>query len=155
MISRRQVLAGTSSLALISLAGCSGSESGGSDTIDCHTSASQHGDGDVLDGGAMATVHDGNVYLTIPLSVEKVKHQNVTSLRLYDPSGQLKYTIPVSPLDTDVMQKKLGVSPGQLQYQQYIGPRPYNGQYRILAIDKSGNAVDTVTVGFNCFADTN
>jgi hypothetical protein len=135
------------------LAGCSGSGSGGSDTIDCQTSATDHGDGDVLDRGATADAEDGDVRLAVPLSVETVRQQGVAALELYDRAGELAHVIPVSAGDADVMANKQGVSEGQLRYEQHLGRRPAHGQLRVVAVDDAGDPLDTVTVQFNCFTD--
>ncbi|PSP78062.1 hypothetical protein BRC81_08375 [Halobacteriales archaeon QS_1_68_20] len=145
MPSRRQVPAGIGTVAGIGLAGCTGSDSGGSGTTDCQTQALAHGDGDLLDGGAMATVEDGDVRLTVPLSVEKVDRQDVTRLLVYDAAGELEYVIPVSPDDADVMANSVGE--GRLRYEQYLGHRPFHGQYEIVAENAAGDTVDTITVG--------
>jgi len=99
MPSRRRVLAAVGSVAVAGMAGCSGSASGGSDTIACHTSALAHGDGDVLDNGARGTVEDGNVRLAVPLSVDNVQENDVDRLEVYDAADALAYTIPVSADD--------------------------------------------------------
>ncbi len=153
MPSRRRLLASLGTVTVASLAGCSGSNSGGSDTVDCHTHALSHGDGDVLDNGARGTVEDGDVRLVVPLSVEDVKKQNVDTVRVYDTAGELAYSIPVSPNDADRMANKVGVNQGQLRYEQYLGHRPFHGQYRVVAVDTGGDAVDSVTIEFNCFTD--
>ena len=50
------------------MAGCNGAEdSGGSDTLDCKTSALERGDGDVPDTGVSGTVEDDTVRLVVPL----------------------------------------------------------------------------------------
>lgn len=135
-------------------AGCSGgSGSGGSDTIDCRTGAFDHGDGDVLDGGASATIEDDEVRLSVPLSVETVRQQRVAALELYDRAGELAHLIPVSAGDADVMANKQSVSEGQLRYEQYVGRRPAHGQLRVVAVNDAGDSLDTVTVQFNCFAE--
>ena len=155
MPSRRTVLAAVSSVAVAGLAGCSGSGSGGSDTVDCHTSALDHGDGDVLDTGATGTVEDGDVRLAVPLSVDDVRANDVDRLDVYDPTDELAHTIPVSADDAELMANKTGVSEGQLLYEQSLGHRPFHGQYRIVAVDASGDPADFVTIEFNCFPDVN
>jgi len=135
------------------MAGCSGSASGGSDTIACHTSALAHGDGDVLDNGARGTVEDGNVRLAVPLSVDNVQENDVDRLEVYDVADALAYTIPVSADDARVMANKVGVNEGQLLYEQSLGHRPFHGRYRVVALNTSGETVDFVTVEFNCFSD--
>jgi hypothetical protein len=135
------------------MAGCSGSASGGSDTIACHTSALAHGDGDVLDNGARGTVEDGNVRLAVPLSVDNVQENDVDRLEVYDAADALAYTIPVSADDARVMANKVGVNEGQLLYEQSLGHRPFHGRYRVVALNTSGETVDFVTVEFNCFSD--
>lgn len=153
MPSRRRLLAAAGTAAAAGLAGCSGgSASGGSDTVDCHTSAVDHGDGDVLDGGAMADVDDGDVHLSVPLSVETVRETGVDRLNVYA-GEELAYTIPVSAGDADRMASKVGVSQGQLRYEQYLGERPQHGRYRVVAADGEGRVVNSVTVEFNCFAE--
>ncbi|WP_132057595.1 hypothetical protein [Halorussus amylolyticus] len=153
MPSRRRVLSLLGSATAVGLAGCSGSDSGRSDTISCHTSAIEHGDGDFLDGGAMATVEDDDVRFAVPLSVDDVREQNVNALELYDAAGKLAHVIPVSAGDADVMANKDGVSDGKLRYEQYLGERPLHGRYRVVAVDESDETVDSITVEFNCFPD--
>ncbi|WP_255151124.1 hypothetical protein [Halorarius halobius] len=153
MPSRRRLLAALGSGAVAGLAGCSGSNSGGSDTVDCHTSAVSHGDGDVLDGGAMARVDGEDVRLVVPLSVDAVREQNVAVLEVYDDVGAEGYIIPVSPNDADLMANKPGVSEGQLYYEQYLGERPFHGRYTVAARNGDDEVVDTVTVQFNCFPE--
>lgn len=153
MPSRRQLLAAVGSAVAVGSAGCSGSGSGGSDTVDCHTSAVSHGEGDVLDGGAMGTVEGEDVRLAVPLSVDRVRESDVEALRLYDSAGELAHTIPVSPDDADLMASKQGVGDGQLRYEQYLGRRPFHGRYRVVAVDGAGDPVDSVTVEFNCFPE--
>jgi hypothetical protein len=153
MSSRRRVLAVLGSVVAVGSAGCSGSGSGGSDTIDCQTSAGSHGDGDVLDGGAMGTVEDGDVRLAVPLSVAEVEDRGVAELRLYGPDGELAHTIPVSPGDAGLIANKPGVGEGQLRYEQYLGRRPLHGRYRVVAVDAAGDPLDSVTVSFNCFPE--
>ena len=153
MPSRRQVLAALGSATAVAFAGCSGSGSGGSATRDCQSPALAHGDGDLLDGGAMAMVEDDDVRFVVPLTVEDVRDQNVDALELYDAAGELAHVIGVSPRDADVMANKGGVSEGQLRYEQYLGKRPLHGQYRVVAVDESGETVDSITIRFNCFPD--
>lgn len=153
MPSRRQLLAALGSGAAAALTGCSGSASGGSDTVDCHTHALSHGDGDLLDGGASATVEDGDVRLAVPLSADAVRETGTDSLEVFDASGRLAFVIPVSADDADRMASKQGVSQGQLRYEQYLGERPLHGRYTVLAVDGDGNHVDTVKIEFNCFPD--
>lgn len=153
MPSRRQALASAGTVVVAALAGCNGSDSGGSDTTDCRGRALDHGDGDVLDGGVMATVEDGDVRLAVPLSVETVNDRNVDRLRLFDAAGELAHVIPVSPEDADLMANKPGVEDGQLRYEQTLGHRPSHGRYQVVAVDRSGARVDSVTVEFNCFAE--
>lgn len=151
--SRRQVLAGLGVTATAGLAGCTGSASGGSESVDCHSSALAHGDGDILDRGVMATVSDGDVRLAIPLSVQTVTSQNVDHLKIFDASGEIAHVIPVSPDDESRMENKSGVGDGQLYYDQYLGQRPFHGQYRIVATDRTGTELDSITVEFNCFPE--
>ncbi|WP_137287159.1 hypothetical protein [Halorussus salinisoli] len=153
MPSRRQVLAGLGSTTAVALAGCSGSGSGGSETVDCHTHAVEHGDGELLDGGAQATVEDGDVRLAVPLSVEDVRGTGLDSLELHDASGELAHLIPVSSDDADLMANKDGVGRGQLRYEQYLGERPFHGRYSVVAVDDTDESLDSVTVEFNCFPD--
>lgn len=135
------------------LAGCSGSNSGGSATRDCQTHALAHGDGDVLDAGASATVDGADVRLTIPLSVDAVRTHELDTLDVYDGADDLAYAIPVSADDADVMANKSGVTQGQLLYEQYLGHRPVHGKYQIVAKDSNDRPIDSVTVEFNCFAE--
>ena len=153
MPSRRVVLATVGSAAIVGMAGCSGSGSGNSETVDCHTSALNHGDGDVLNTGASGTVEDGNVMLAIPLSVDDVQENDLDRLEVYDAADTLTHTIPVSADDAGLMGNKVGVEEGQLLYEQTLGRRPFHGQYRITAVDRSNEIVDFVTVEFNCFTD--
>jgi len=153
MPSRRRLLAALGSAVAVGTAGCSGSGSGGSDTVDCHTSAVSHGEGDVLDGGAMGTVEGDDVRLAVPLSVDRVGEAGVEALRLYDSAGELAHTIPVSPDDADLMANKQGVGDGQLRYEQYLGRRPFHGRYRVVATNGDGDPVDSITVEFNCFPE--
>ena len=150
MPSRRRLLAAISAAAVAGMAGCSGSESGDSDTVDCQTSALEHGDGDVLDTGASGTVEDGNVRLAIPLSVNDVRENGIDHL---DAADEQAYTIPVSADDAGVMANKVGVNDGQLLYEQSLGHRPFHGQYRVIAVNTADDTVDSVTVEFNCFPD--
>lgn len=154
MPSRRRLLAAIGSTAAVGVAGCSGRDSGGPETVDCQTEALAHGDGTVLDGGATATVDGDEVRLAVPLSVEEVRERNVDSLALYDADGDLAHSIPVSADDATRMASKTGVGEGKLRYEQYLGQRPFHGQYRVVAVDDSDDAVDSVTVAFNCFPDT-
>lgn len=153
MPSRRELLAAVSSAAFAGMAGCGGSASGGSDTVDCHTTALAHGPGDVLDTGAGGAVEDGAVRLVVPLSVDDVRENNVDRLEVYDATDALAYTIPVSADDAGLMANKVGVNEGQLLYEQYLGHRPFHGRYRIVAVNTAGDTVDYVTVEFNCFPD--
>lgn len=153
MPSRRQVLAGFGTAIAVGLAGCAGSGSGGSDTTDCRSRAISHGDGNVLDGGAMARVEDEDVRVAIPLSVETVNSQDVDRLTMYDAAGEVAYVIPVSPNDADLMANKPGVGDGQLRYEQYLGHRPFHGRYEIVAMNRTGAQIDSLTVEFNCFPD--
>ncbi|MDF9748261.1 hypothetical protein [Natrinema salsiterrestre] len=153
MPSRRRLLATVGSAAITGLAGCSGSESGGSDTVDCQTSASDHGDGDILNTGARGIVEDGDVRLTVPLSVEDVRESDIDRLEVYDSADTLTYTIPVSADDAELMANKGGVNEGQLLYEQSLGHRPFHGRYRVVAVNTGGEAVDFVTVELNCFPD--
>lgn len=162
MPSRRQVLSTLVTAQSVGFAGCSGfdsdrfvsgSSSGGTGTIDCHSRALSHGDGDVLDSGARATVEDDDVRLVVPLSVETVKEQSVDRLTIYDAAGEVASVVPVSPEDADVMANKSGVGNGTLRYEQYLGHRPLHGQYKIVAVNRAGTQVDSLTIEFNCFAD--
>lgn len=153
MPSRRQLLTALAAATTTGLAGCSGSSTGGSDTVDCHTHALDHGDGSVLDGGATATVEGEDVRLGVPLSVDDVRTHDVARLELTDSSGELAYTIPVSAGDAERMATKVGVDEGQLYYEQYLGERPFHGQYRVVAVSAADEPVDSVTVEFNCFPD--
>ncbi len=153
MPSRRGLLATVGSAALTGIAGCSGSESGGSDTIDCQTSAPDHGDGDVLDTGARGMVEDSDVRLAVPLSVDDVRENDIDRLEVYDSADTLAYTIPVSTDDAGLMANKGGVNEGQLLYEQSLGHRPFHGRYRVLAVNTGGETVDFVTVEVNCFTD--
>ena len=152
-LTRRQLLTGIAGVTVTALAGCSGSGSGGSATRDCQTHALAHGDGDVLDAGASATVDGKDVRLTIPLSVDGVRTHDVEALDIYDGADDLMYTIPVSADDADVMANKVGVNQGQLLYEQYLGHRPFHGQYQIVARDSTQSTIDSVTIEFNCFAE--
>ncbi|MFC6863918.1 hypothetical protein ACFQGE_10630 [Halomicroarcula sp. GCM10025817] len=151
--SRRQVLAGLGVTAAAGLAGCRGSASGGSESVDCHSAALSHGDGDILDRGVMAAIEGDDVRLAIPLAVEAVQNQNVDRLKVFDASGEVVHVIPVSPDDESRMVRKSGVGDGQLQYEQYLGQRPFHGQYRVVAIDQTGTELDSITVEFNCFPE--
>lgn len=51
------------------------------------------------------------------------------------------------------MANKGGVNEGQLLYEQFLGHRPWNGRYRVVAVNTAGEPVDFVTVEFNCFPD--
>lgn len=153
MPSRRTFLVTFGSAAVAGMAGCSGSDSGGSDTVDCQTRAFDHGNGDVLDSGATGTVEDDNVRLAVPLSVDDVEENNVVRLKVYDGSDALAHSIPVSADDAGLMANKVGVNRGQLRYEQYLGHRPFHGQYRVVAVNSAGETVDSVTVEFNCFTD--
>jgi len=153
MTSRRQVLAGLGSAASVGLAGCSGSGSGGSETRDCQSGALAHGDGDLLDRGAMARVEGDDVRFVVPLAVDEVREQNVAALELYDAAGELAHVIPVSPGDADVMANKSRAGEGQLYYEQYLGERPLHGQYRVVAVDDADETVDSITIEFNCFPE--
>ena len=153
MPSRRVLLTTIGSAVVAGMAGCSGSASGGSDTVDCHTGALAHGDGAVLDTGASATIEDDEVRLAVPLSVDDVQETDVDRLEVYDSADTLAYTIPVSVNDADLMANKAGVNEGQLLYEQFLGHRPVHGQYRIVAVNTAGELVDFITVEFNCFPD--
>lgn len=153
MPSRRALLATASSVAAVGIAGCSGSDSGGSDTVACHTSALDHGDGDVLDSGASGTVEGGVVRLVIPLSVDDVRENALDRLEVYNAADTLAFTIPVSADDAERMANKRGVNDGQLQYEQSLGHRPFHGRYRIVAVDTAGETVDSVSIDLNCFPD--
>ena len=153
MPSRRQLLAALGSALAVGSAGCSGSGSGGSDTVDCRTGAVAHGDGDVLDGGAFARVEGSDVRVAVPLSVADVEDRSIDELRLYEAGGDLAHAIPVSPGDADLMANKQGVGQGQLRYEQYVGRRPFHGRYRIVAVDREGDPVDSLTIEFNCFPE--
>lgn len=161
MSSRRGLLAIVGSAAVAGMAGCSGSASSGSntvgsfDTVDCHTSALAHGDGDVLNNGARGTVEDDNVRLAVPLSVDDVRENDIDSLDVYDASGALAYTIPVAAEDAELMANKVGVNEGQLLYEQSLGHRPFHGRYRVVAVNTDGETIDFVTIEFNCFPDGN
>jgi len=153
MPSRRALLATVGSAAGVGMAGCSGSASGGSDTIDCQTSALDHGEGDVLDTGASGTVEDGDVRLAVPLSVGDVRENDLDRIEVYDATDALAHVIPVSADDAGLMANKAGVNEGQLRYEQSLGRRPFHGRYRVVAVNTAGEAVDSVTVEFNCFSD--
>ncbi|WP_254522313.1 hypothetical protein [Natrinema caseinilyticum] len=153
MSSRRGLLATVGSVAVAGMAGCGGSATGGSDTVDCHTSAFAHGDGDALDNGARGTVEDGDVRLAVPLSVDDVRENDIDSLEVYDAADALAYTIPVSAEDAGLMANKAGVNEGQLLYEQSLGHRPFHGRYRVVAVNTAGETVDSVTIEFNCFPD--
>jgi hypothetical protein len=152
MPSRRQLLAAVGTATAAGLAGCGGSGSGGSETRDCQTGALDHGDGDLLDAGAQAYADGGDVRLGIALSVGAVRETNTDALELYDAAGQLAHLIPISPGDADGMANKDRAGEGQLYYEQYLGERPLQGQYRIAAV-AGDEAVDSLTIEFNCFAD--
>lgn len=153
MPSRRQVVVAIGTGSVGGIAGCSGSGSGGSATVDCHTHALAHGDGELLDGGASATVEDGDVRLAVPLSVDAVRETGLDSLELYDAAGDLAHVIPVSVSDRERMATKVGVGDGQLRYEQYLGERPYHGRLRVVAVDEGGDRLDSVAVEFNCFPE--
>lgn len=153
MPSRRRVLASLGSAVAVGLAGCSTSASDGPETTDCRGNALSNGDGDVL-GDVMATVDGEDVRLTIPLSAEAVDTQGVDELTIYDATGEVAYVIPVSPEDADVMANRPGVEDGQLQYEQHLGHRPFHGRYRITVVNGTGEQVDSITVEFNCFTDS-
>lgn len=74
-------------------------------------------------------------------------------LQVFDAADALAPTIPVSAGDAGVMSNKAGVNEGQLLYEQYLGQRPFHGQYRIVAVNPTGEALDSITVEFNCFSD--
>lgn len=153
MPSRRAVLAAVGSAAAVGIAGCSGSDSGGSDTVARQTNALDHGDGDVLDNGASGTVEDGVVRLAIPLSVDDVRETDLDRLDVYNAADALAFTIPVSTDDAERMANKSGVNDGQLQYEQSLGHRPFHGRYRIVAVNTAGETVDSVSINLNCFPD--
>lgn len=155
MPSRRALLATVGSVAVAGIAGCSGSESGGSDTVDCQTSALDHGDGDVLDTGASGKVEDGEVRLAVPLSVDDVRENDLDRIEVYNAVDALAYTIPISTGDAGLMANKVGVNEGQLRYEQSLGHRPFHGQYRVVVVNAAGETVDSVTIEFNCFSDVN
>lgn len=155
MPSRRQLVASLGTALAVGAAGCAGSDSAGSDSTDCRGTAVSHGDGDVLDRGVMPTVDGGDVRLRIPLSVETVEARNVERLAIRDAAGDLAFVIPVSPNDAGVMSNKAGVGDGQLRYEQYLGRRPFHGRYEVSAVDTSGSPVDSITIEFNCFPETN
>lgn len=100
---------------------------GGSETVDSHTSALAHGGGDVLDGGASATVEGDDVRLVAPLSTDDVRERDVAGLGLYDAAEALTDTAPVSAGGAGLMANKVGVHEGRLRYEQYLGRRPFHG----------------------------
>ena len=153
MPSRRRLLAAVGGATAAGLAGCSGSESGESDTRDCQTTAVNRGDGDVLDGAVRATTDDNGVRLVVPLAAEDVRETDTEVLKLYDAADELAYAIPVSVDDTGVMAEKDGVDDGQLLYEQSLGPRPAHGRYRVVAVTAADEPADSLTVEFNCFSD--
>lgn len=151
MPSRRRLLAALGGGTLTMLAGCSGSSS--SSSADCTTGARNHGDGDLLDGGAMATTWgDGEtVRLHVPLDAAAVEEQGMTALELFV-GDRLDTRIPVSAADEQHMSDEYR-SEGQLRYVQTLGERPLHGEYRLDAVDEDGETLDTVTVSFHCFAE--
>lgn len=153
MPSRRQLLTALATVTTASLAGCGGSATGGSDTLDCQTHALEHGDGTVLDRGATADVVDDDVRLGVPLSVDAVREHDLDRVEVFDATDALAYTIPVSDDDAALMANKARVSEGQLYYEQYLGERPFHGQYRVVAVDADGATADSLTVEFNCFPE--
>ena len=151
---RRQLLVSLGTAIAVGLAGCSSSaDSDGSDTTDCRGHALSQGNGNILDKGVTATVEGDDVRLSIPLSVETVTNQNVDQLEIRDNTGNVSFVIPVSPEDEDLMANKPGVEDGQLLYEQYLGQRPFHGQYRVVALGRSGNDLDSITLQFNCFPE--
>ncbi|WP_255194856.1 hypothetical protein [Halorarius litoreus] len=153
MPSRRQLLTAITTVTAAGLAGCSGSATGGSDTLDCQTLAVEHGDGTVLEHGVMADVVDDDVRLGVPLSVEAVREHDLDRIEVFDATDSLAYTIPVSAGDAAQMANKVGVSEGQLYYEQYLGERPFHGRYRVVAVDADGETADSLVVEFNCFPE--
>lgn len=153
MPSRRALLAAAGTTLAAGLAGCSGSGSGDSATRDCQSSALDHGDGDLLDGGVWADTEDDQVRLVVPLSVDDVESSGVARLRVFDADGSLQHVIPVSSDDADVMANKDEVNEGQLLYEQVLGERPQHGQLEVVAVDDAGERVDSIAMEFSCFAD--
>lgn len=154
MPSRRQILLTVSGAALTSLTGCSAFASNESATTDCRATISGTDDGEVLKGGVHATVEGDDVRLAVPLAVETVTAKNVDRLIITDAAGEDTYIVPVSPNDADVMAQKQGVGDDQLLYEQYVGHRPFHGHYTITAQTRQEANIDTITVEFNCFPDS-
>lgn len=149
---RRRLLLSIGATAAATLAGCTGgSGTGGSDGgIDCATGAGAHGEGRLLDGGASADVEDGRVRLAVTLDVDTLRESGAGRIEARLPDGDVAFVIPVSPDDA-------GIAPGasedgQVRYEQTLGPRPFHGRYRLVAVTPRGETVDAVTVEVNCFA---
>jgi hypothetical protein len=148
----RRYLLSVGAAAAATLAGCAGaSGTGGTDAgIDCATGAGAHGDGNLLNGGARADVEDGRVRFVVTLDVDTLRETGADRIEARLPDGDVAFVIPVSPGDARIVPG--GSDDGQLRYEQTLGPRPYHGRYRLVALTPRDEVVDAVTVDVNCFA---
>lgn len=145
----------------VGMAGCinpdpSGSDSGGSNSPGCKGHTLDSSGGDVITR-IYGTAEGDDVRLEVALYAETIQNQNVARFVVYDMSGELEYVIPVSSNDKDVLADKdrPGASSEELHYEQYLGQRPFHGQYRVVAENEKGEELDSITTEFNCFAENN
>jgi hypothetical protein len=106
---------------------------------DCVTTATEHGDGDVIQE-ASVHVDDEEAILRIHLVDGAADAAGVDRIEVVQLRDELLYQIPV-----------LG---DRRSYEVTIGRRPIHGAYSIRAVSEDSLAVvDRMNIEFNCFAE--
>lgn len=153
MPSRRDLLASLGAAAAAGLAGCATGSSDSAQVASCVTEVVDRGDGDVL-GAVVASSQDGAVTLAVPTTRGDVTDAGVDGLAVRDADGGLVTWIPVDPAHADRGDDTATpADDDRLRYEYDAGERPHHARYRVVAVDAAREAVDSLTVDVNCFAD--
>lgn len=130
-LSRRKVIVSSTVLGVAGLAGCSADAS--SDSVDCSTTAVEHGDGEVLQQ-ATAMLSDGSVVLLVSLQ-EPGDELSIESILIKDSEDSLREEIPT----TDAQE-----------YRITIGSTPHHGRLNLVAESAQSEEMDSMEIEYHC-----
>lgn len=130
-VSRRKLLGSSTAIGMIGLVGCSADAS--SDSVDCTTTALEHGDGDIFKQ-ATAMMNKESVVLFISLQ-EPADTLSIESILINNSVGDLLNEIPT----TDAQE-----------YRITIGSPPHHGRLTLLAENEQHNEIDSLEIEHHC-----
>lgn len=131
LLSRRSILVSGVVLGATGLAGCSAGT--GSDSVDCSTTAVEHGDGDIFQQ-ATALMSDESVVLLVSLQGPGGELP-IESVRIEDSDGNLRDEIPT----TDAQE-----------YRHTIGSPPHHGYLTVAAVNAQRDELDSLEFTYHC-----